>query len=85
MGKKKKKDKKDNNKKSPEEVESTVAENKESEKPEEVKKKQLKNKVYEKELSRLQVELVKLQEWVKFNKLKVVIIFEGRDAAGKGA
>jgi len=84
MGKKKKKDKKDNNKKSPEEVESTVAENKESEKPEEVKKKQLKNKVYEKELSRLQVELVKLQEWVKFNKLKVVIIFEGRDAAGKG-
>ncbi|HTP33120.1 MAG TPA: polyphosphate kinase 2 [Candidatus Acidoferrales bacterium] len=40
--------------------------------------------VYEKELRRLQIELVKLQEWVKFKKLKVVAIFEGRDAAGKG-
>ena len=48
------------------------------------KKKKLKKKVYEKELRRLQVELVKLQEWIKFNKLKVVVIFEGRDAAGKG-
>ena len=47
-------------------------------------KKKLTNKVYEKELRRLQVELVKLQEWVKYNKLKVVVIFEGRDAAGKG-
>jgi len=33
---------------------------------------------------RLQIELVKLQEWIKYKKLKVVIIFEGRDAAGKG-
>jgi polyphosphate kinase len=41
-------------------------------------------KEYEKELARLQVELVKLQEWVRANKLKVVVIFEGRDAAGKG-
>ena len=41
-------------------------------------------KAYEKELARLQVELVKLQEWVRANKLKVVVIFEGRDAAGKG-
>ena len=41
-------------------------------------------KKYEKELARLQVELVKLQEWVRAKKLKVVIIFEGRDAAGKG-
>jgi len=41
-------------------------------------------KEYEKVLSRLQVELVKLQEWIKFKKLKVVVIFEGRDAAGKG-
>ncbi len=41
-------------------------------------------KFYEKELERLQIELVKLQEWVKETKLKVVIIFEGRDAAGKG-
>ena len=39
---------------------------------------------YEKELARLQVELVKLQEWIKKEKLKVVILFEGRDAAGKG-
>lgn len=39
---------------------------------------------YEKELARLQVELVKLQEWVKKEGLKVVAIFEGRDAAGKG-
>jgi polyphosphate kinase 2 len=44
----------------------------------------LKKKFYNKELSRLQVELVKLQEWVKHEKLKVVVIFEGRDAAGKG-
>ena len=41
-------------------------------------------KSYEKELARLQVELIKLQEWIRFKKLKVVIIFEGRDAAGKG-
>ena len=41
-------------------------------------------KAYEKELSRLQRELIKLQEWVRFKKLKVVVIFEGRDAAGKG-
>jgi len=41
-------------------------------------------KIYEKELARLQEELIKLQEWVRFNKLKVVVIFEGRDAAGKG-
>jgi polyphosphate kinase 2 len=41
-------------------------------------------KVYEEELDRLHVELVKLQEWIKARKLKVVVIFEGRDAAGKG-
>lgn len=46
--------------------------------------KKLKNKVYEEELEKLQVELVKLQEWIKHKKLKVVVIFEGRDAAGKG-
>lgn len=44
----------------------------------------LKKKFYEKELGRLQIELVKLQEWVKQEGLKVVVIFEGRDAAGKG-
>jgi polyphosphate kinase 2 len=41
-------------------------------------------KAYAKELRRLQVELVKLQEWVRAKGLKVVVIFEGRDAAGKG-
>ena len=44
----------------------------------------LKTKVYEKELATLHVELVKLQEWVKLKGLKVCIIFEGRDGAGKG-
>lgn len=39
---------------------------------------------YEKELAKLQIELVKLQEWVKHKGLKIVAIFEGRDAAGKG-
>src|SRR5260370_23054374 len=39
---------------------------------------------YDKELRRLQVELVKLQEWVRHQALKVVVIFEGRYAAGKG-
>lgn len=46
--------------------------------------KKLKNKVYEQELSQLQIELVKLQYWVKHQGLRVGIIFEGRDAAGKG-
>jgi polyphosphate kinase len=40
--------------------------------------------IYFKELFRLQGELVKLQDWVVHNKLKVVVLFEGRDAAGKG-
>lgn len=44
----------------------------------------MKNKEYLKELGKLQIELVKLQEWVKHAGLKVVVIFEGRDAAGKG-
>ena len=48
------------------------------------KGKKLKNKAYEKELAKLHVELVKLQEWVKFKGLKVCIVFEGRDGAGKG-
>ncbi len=39
---------------------------------------------YLKKLRELEIELVKLQEWVKANKLKVVVVFEGRDAAGKG-
>lgn len=44
----------------------------------------LRTSFYEEELSRLQIELVKLQEWIKDKGLKVVVIFEGRDAAGKG-
>jgi polyphosphate kinase 2 len=44
----------------------------------------LKTKDYESTLAKLQIELVKLQEWIKFKKLKVVVLFEGRDAAGKG-
>jgi len=44
----------------------------------------IKSKFYEKELSKLQTELVKLQEWIKAKGLRVVVIFEGRDAAGKG-
>src|SRR6202162_4980665 len=44
----------------------------------------LKGKGYERELERLHVELVKLQEWVKHKGLKICIVFEGRDGAGKG-
>src|ERR671917_207153 len=44
----------------------------------------MKKKPYEEELARLQLELIKLQEWIKHAGLKVVVIFEGRDAAGKG-
>jgi polyphosphate kinase 2 len=44
----------------------------------------LTNKAYEKELEKLHVELVKLQEWIKAKGLKVIIVFEGRDGAGKG-
>jgi polyphosphate kinase len=46
--------------------------------------KKMKNKHYFKELVKLDIELVKLQEWVKAKKLRVVVVFEGRDAAGKG-
>ncbi len=48
------------------------------------KEKALPKDFYEKELFRLQIELVKLQEWVKERGLKIVVVFEGRDAAGKG-
>ncbi len=48
------------------------------------KKAKLPREFYEAELGKLQIELIKLQEWIKHKKLKVVIIFEGRDAAGKG-
>lgn len=44
----------------------------------------LKRKQYEKELRRLQTDLCKLQDWVKHKGLRVIVVFEGRDAAGKG-
>src|SRR5882757_5159596 len=44
----------------------------------------LKRKEYEMELSRLQEKLCKLQDWVKYKGLRVIVVFEGRDAAGKG-
>ena len=52
--------------------------------PEGPKAAKLDKKTYESELARLQIELVKLQEWVKSEGLRIVVIFEGRDAAGKG-
>jgi len=48
------------------------------------KPKKLDKETYYRELEKLQVELVKLQEWVKHEGLRVVVVFEGRDAAGKG-
>jgi polyphosphate kinase len=47
-------------------------------------RKRLKRNVYEQELARLQLELVKMEDWVKAKGLRVVVLFEGRDAAGKG-
>src|SRR5574339_238226 len=44
----------------------------------------LKNKKYMKELRKLQTELCHLQEWVKYKGLRVIVVFEGRDGAGKG-
>jgi polyphosphate kinase 2 (PPK2 family) len=38
---------------------------------------------YDEEIDRLQIELVKLQEWIKTRRLRLVVFFEGRDAAGK--
>jgi len=48
------------------------------------KRKKIDNKEYEELLLKQEIELVKLQEWVKAKKLKIVVVFEGRDAAGKG-
>ena len=44
----------------------------------------MKQKVFEKELHKLQVELCRLQDWVKETGARIIILFEGRDAAGKG-
>ena len=54
------------------------------EKEDQVKPKKIKRDQYEEELVRLQGELCRLQEWVKHKGLRVIVIFEGRDAAGKG-
>jgi polyphosphate kinase 2 len=48
------------------------------------KPKKMKRKTYEAELAKLEVELVKLQGWIKEKGLKIAVIFEGRDSAGKG-
>ena len=45
----------------------------------------MKRKAYEEELKRLQTELCKLQDWIKHKGLRVVVVFEGRDAAGRAA
>ena len=81
MGKKKKKEKSV--------AETVVAEGdqdspSEKQVEEQEKKGKLKKKFYLEELARLQTEVVKLQYWIKEKGLKVVVIFEGRDAAGKG-
>ena len=47
-------------------------------------RKKIPNRVYAAELEKLQIELVKLQEWIRSRQLKVAVVFEGRDAAGKG-
>ena len=57
---------------------------KDNEKNQEEKPDKMKQKEFEKELEKLQVELVKLQSWVVHEGLRVIILFEGRDAAGKG-
>ena len=47
-------------------------------------KAKMSNKKFEKEMEKLQVELVKMQEWVKASGAKICVLFEGRDTAGKG-
>ncbi len=82
MGKKDKKKKKDKNQ--IEELNNELATEQENVKDDVEKKEKMSKKKYEKELSKLSIELVKLQEWIKAKGLKVVVVFEGRDAAGKG-
>src|SRR5262245_12235067 len=47
-------------------------------------KEKMKRKAYEKELGKLQIELCHLQDWVKKTGARIIVVFEGRDAAGKG-
>ena len=86
--KKKDKTKKDRKKKEAE-LDNTKLDNAEEQKPlyhlsESEGSSKLSSKVYENELSRLQIELVKMQYWAKHVGARIVILFEGRDAAGKG-
>ena len=48
------------------------------------KEKKMSRKEYERELQKLEIELVKLQGWIQHEGLKIAVIFEGRDSAGKG-
>src|SRR5947207_10288879 len=52
--------------------------------PDTTEKVKMGNKEYEKEMHKLQVQLCKLQAWVKHKRLRVILVFEGRDGAGKG-
>ena len=70
------------NKEKKKEKEKEVGKN--QEKPVQENPVKLSEENYLAELQKLQVELVRLQEWVKYRQLRVVVIFEGRDAAGKG-
>lgn len=79
-----KKSKKEKAKKQKTEDNAAAANGKEQQFVVKEKPKKLKMEFYEEELAKLQIELVKLQEWVKHKGLKVVVVFEGRDAAGKG-
>jgi polyphosphate kinase 2 len=74
-----KKDKKDKGKKDKKRDGGEKQKGKDKEKPARLKK-----EFYEKELARMRVELIKMEEWIKHAGLKVVCLFEGRDAAGKG-
>jgi len=56
----------------------------ESDKDADINKLKLSGKEYAKELSKLQTELCLLQDWVQHTGQKIVVVFEGRDAAGKG-
>jgi len=85
MSRKSKKDKKDKKHKKDEKVEQTLlTQGDQPEAPADDKPQKLSNKEFNKELERLQGELVKLQYWVKEKGLRVIVVFEGRDAAGKG-
>ena len=84
MGKKKKNKKKRNKKKKDLTVVATADEHVAAAEGSDDHPVKLKNKAYLKEVEKLQLELVRLQEWVKKEGLRVVIVFEGRDAAGKG-